>query len=96
MEILIKKAKISDPKIFILRCGYGRIFDRKTNQESFARRLRGDMYPRFHIYIKDGGKSWVFNLHLDQKRPSYGVGHAHSGEYDGKIVEAEAERIVRH
>jgi len=67
------------------------------NQEggelSFVRPPRG--YPRFHIYLKTYEKDneIAFNLHLDQKRPIYKGVSAHSGEYDGKVVEAEAERI---
>lgn len=38
-------------------------------------------------------KILIFNLHLDQKKPSYKGSHAHSGEYDGKLVKEEAERI---
>lgn len=93
MEIKISKEKVTDPEKFIQRCGYGRIFDRRSGETSYARRLRGDFYPRFHVYINDGGSSWIFNLHLDQKRPSYEGSHAHSGEYDGSTVEKEAERI---
>lgn len=93
MEIKISKDKIGEPEKFIQRCGYGRIFDRHSGETSYARRLRGDFYPRFHVYIKDGGSSWIFNLHLDQKRPIYEGVTAHSGEYDGLVVEKETERI---
>ena len=37
--------------------------------------------------------SLIFNLHLDQKKPIYKGTVAHSGEYKGKTVEGEAERI---
>ena len=37
----------------------------------------------------------MFNLHLDQKKPTYEGHVAHSGEYDGELVEEEAERIRR-
>jgi len=50
-------------------------------------------YPRFHLYLKKDGETWVFNLHLDQKKPVYQGTSAHSGEYDGDVVEKEAERI---
>jgi len=39
------------------------------------------------------GKSFIFSLHLDQKKPSYEGSTGHSGEYDGDVVEGEAERI---
>lgn len=75
------------------RCGYGRLVSRRNGQVSYARRLGGGQYPRFHVYIdeKDGG--FQVNLHLDQKQPSYGKHTAHSGEYDGELVEREGERI---
>jgi len=67
-------------------------FQGQSGQEfSFVRPVRG--YPRFHIYLKEDGSDLILNLHLDQKRPSYQGTTAHSGEYEGRIVEDEAERI---
>jgi len=63
----------------------------ESNEFEFARPPKG--YPRFHIYLKIENKNLVFNLHLDQKRPIYKGAPAHAGEYEGKVVEAEAERI---
>jgi len=73
----------------------------------FVRPARG--YPRFHLYLKTEGEesklssspfadarendNLVFNLHLDQKRPIYKGAPAHSGEYEGEVVEKEEERI---
>jgi len=37
----------------------------------------------------------IFNLHLDQKRPIYKGVTAHSGEYEGEVVEKEVERIKK-
>lgn len=67
---------------------------RKDDEKSeliFVRPARG--YPRFHIYLKADNNNLIFNLHLDQKRPSYKGTTAHSGEYRGKIVEQETTRI---
>ena len=72
----------------IRRCGYG-LINSQTNP-SFARRLGTGSYPRFHVYIKDRD----INLHLDQKQASYEGYGAHSGEYEGEVVEREAERIA--
>ena len=36
---------------------------------------------------------FIFNLHLDQKKPIYKGAPAHAGEYEGEIIEKEAERI---
>lgn len=93
MEIRISKEKVREPEKFIRRCGYGRIFDRKTNQVSYVRRIHGEMYPRFHVYINESGNDWVFNLHLDQKKPIYKGVAAHAGEYEGRVVEEEGKRI---
>ena len=64
---------------------------------SFVRPFQRASYPRFHVYleIKKEMNAITFGLHLDQKRPSYMGTHAHSGEYDGKLVEQETERIKR-
>lgn len=73
--------------------GYARIQDRKTGQISFVRRLTGDNYPRFHIYLKDDDEKAVLNIHLDQKKASYPGAHAHNGEYESEVVVAELERV---
>ena len=73
-------------------CGYA--FDRETEGEaSCMRRLSGHDYPRYHAYVKMEGAALIINLHIDQKKPSYGGNHAHNGEYEGDLVEREAERI---
>lgn len=77
------------------QCGYGP--ERGSEGELVFSRIIGPSrsgYPRFHCYIKselDG--SFRLNLHLDQKKPIYKGSHAHGGEYEGVIVEQEAERI---
>lgn len=93
MIIKFEKSKIIDPEKSILRCGYGKIVDRRMNKISFAKRIHRDFYPRFHVYIKVEGESVIFDLHLDQKRPIYEGVTAHSGEYDGEVVEREMQRI---
>ena len=60
-----------------------------------VRKLTYQNYPRFHIYLKQAGDKLIFNLHLDQKAPIYKGVHAHSGEYEGPIIEDEADRIKR-
>lgn len=69
----------------------------KDGESSFARRLSSADYPRFHAYVSRGTSEQevVINLHLDQKKPIYKGVSAHSGEYDGELVEKEAERIKR-
>jgi len=70
------------------------ILEAKTpNEYNMVRKITGQNYPRFHIYLKTAGEKYFFNLHLDQKEPSYEGSHAHSGEYFGPVVEQEADRI---
>lgn len=79
-----------NPLEVLRRAGYGQVMDRNATEKSWSRRMGSGFYPRFHTYIKGN----VINLHLDQKQASYEGSSAHSGEYDGPTVEAEALRIV--
>ena len=63
----------------------------EKGESNFVRPPRN--YPRFHIYLKVESENLIFNLHLDQKKPIYEGIPAHSGEYESKVVEQEAERI---
>jgi len=76
------------------KAGYYFLPERKS-ELSFVRPLERSGYPRFHVYLKidEENNQIIFNLHLDQKRPIYKGAPAHAGEYEGKVVEAEAERI---
>ena len=79
---------------FMRRAGYFSLGGNRETELNYIRPVAGRSgYPRFHLYLKKEGETWVFNLHLDQKRPIYQGTSAHSGEYDGEIVEKEAERI---
>jgi len=60
---------------------------------SFVRPLERGGYPRFHLYIKEKGTDLIFDLHLDQKKPVFKTVTDHAGEYDGPVVENEAQRI---
>ena len=70
-----------------------RPIEMKEGELVCVRYLGTSGYPRFHLYMKENKEDLVFNLHLDQKRPSYPGARAHSGEYTGEVVEKEAERI---
>lgn len=74
------------------RAGYGehRGFEA---QLSYTKRIQGTNFPRYHAYVEDRNGGMQLNLHLDQKEASHG-GHAHSGEYNGPLVERENARIV--
>ena len=73
--------------------GYIEMRNHKTGETSYERPLQGADYPRFHIYLSFTENNLVLKLHLDQKKPSYEGTSAHSGEYSGPLLEAEAERI---
>ncbi len=80
---------------WLRRAGYVFIVDHQSGQESFARRLGRDLYPRLHLYVQEipGSEEIFFNLHLDQKKASYEGQTRHSGEYEGELVEAEVARL---
>lgn len=92
MKLIFDKAERANPDFLMRRCGYGKIAKR-SGEVSYARLLGRSGYPRFHAYVDMGDKGLQVNVHLDQKQPTYGAHTAHSGEYDGPVVEREAERI---
>lgn len=80
----------------VRRIGYRMLdFNNETGEYNLVCPVGGGYYPRFHVYLKQEVKTgdFYFNLHLDHKKPSYEGVHAHSGEYDGALVEEEAGRI---
>lgn len=84
------------PQYFLQhQAGYSYIESRHTGQGSFVRVFGKGRYPRFHIYIIEEDNKIVFNLHLDQKQTSYEGSTAHSGEYEGEVVEQEAYRLQK-
>lgn len=100
MKFIIKATSL-DSNIFneMRSLGYHFLSRNDIDLEiNFVRPLPGSGgYPRFHAYIKidPKDKELSFNLHLDQKRPIYKGTTAHSGEYDGELVEKEAERLKK-
>ncbi len=78
---------------FLRQAGYQILENRRDEKISFVRRLGDSFYPRFHIYLQNNQDSTIFNIHLDQKKASYQGQTAHSGEYDGDLVNQEAERL---
>ena len=94
MTIILKTKET--PYSLMRQCGYH--FDRQNNGELVFSRIIGASrsgYPRFHIYMKvdQVSQQTFINLHLDQKKPIYKGAAAHSGEYDGQVVEREVQRI---
>jgi len=98
MKFVIKITSL-ESNIFNEMRGLGYHFLSRNDEDlemNFVRPLPGSGgYPRFHAYIKikPKDKELSFNLHLDQKRPIYRGVAAHSGEYEGELVEQEGKRI---
>lgn len=94
MQIYFPKIEVPDPLRFMRRAGYGIITDRQRGGvKSYVKRIHGDLYPRYHAYVEEHGEQWQVNLHLDQRATVYEGVTAHAGEYDGEVVEREAERL---
>lgn len=92
MTILVPKTGENLTQL-MRRGGYAPDRYSRPDEPSFSRPIYGPPYPRFHIYVEETADAWLLKLHLDQKKPSYEGATAHSGEYDGPVVEAEADRI---
>ncbi|HCC59790.1 MAG: hypothetical protein A2402_00145 [Candidatus Staskawiczbacteria bacterium RIFOXYC1_FULL_37_43] len=103
MDFIIKNIKENIVSV-ARKIGYVIIDTKENNEYNLVRKLAGDNYPRFHVYVKQklarhnagalgGDNDFEFSLHLDQKKPVYKGQRAHSGEYFGPVVEEEADRI---
>ena len=77
------------------RAGYA-LHATREGKVSYVKRIHGDEYTRFHLYInkEEPGTLMELSLHLDEKRPSYEGSTAHSGEYEGPLIEEERDRIL--
>lgn len=77
--------------------GYAPTLQTNPEEEEYSKTLMGRRYPRFHIYasVLPEEKKAFLSLHLDQKQPSYQGVAAHGGEYEGPLLEVEAQRIKR-
>lgn len=94
MEFILKGSFAENPYSFMRKIGYH--FQREDDKRSeliFIRPIKKNDYPRFHLYMKTEKENLILSLHLDQKRPVYKGVSAHSGEYEGEVLEKEAERI---
>lgn len=95
MKIIIGKPQVNMHSL-MRQCGY--FFERQQGEELVFTRILSAAksgYPRFHAYVKidNVSRETSINLHLDQKKPVYQGVAAHSAEYEGEIVEKEAQRI---
>src|SRR3989338_517059 len=93
------KISINNPSTharnLLRRLGYA-LYQSREGEISYVRRLHGYDYPRFHIYVnrEEPGILIELTLHLDEKKPSYEGFTAHSGQYDGPLVEQERDRLL--
>jgi len=94
MKFIIQNPKTHSRNL-LRRAGYA-LHQGRDHEISFVRRLAGYDYPRFHVYVnrEEPGELIEVTLHLDEKKPSYEGYTAHSGQYDGDIVEQEKQRLL--
>jgi len=92
MKIEINDTK-DNPVNLLRQAGY--IYQRNEGMEmSFVRPLARQGYPRFHMYASLIGGQLIINIHLDQKKNTYGDNARHHGEYEKEgPLKIEAERI---
>lgn len=95
MKLVVAKNNFKENHELFLRrkFSYIMINNRHTGKDSFVRCLTTNRYPRFHMYILENSNSVTFDIHLDQKEPSYKGTHAHNAEYDSQLVVDEIERL---
>lgn len=96
MQFIVKNTKKDNVYNLMRDINYHFVSKAGRNGEmNFVHPIRGNTFPRFHIFAKIDGEKFIFNLHLDQRAPVYGGVAAHEGEYSGELIEKEAERIKK-
>jgi hypothetical protein len=96
MKAVYQKYLVQSPLTLLRKAGYAPFTDPKTGKDSYVLRLTSDYYPRFHLYLSETNETITFNLHLDQKKPSYqNTAHKHSGDYDSPVIVKELDRLSR-
>lgn len=95
MKRAFPQSSLPQPLSVLRKAGYVHFVDPNTQEESLVLRITHDYYPRMHLYVEPHGADWSFNLHIDQKKPSYSGSAKHAGEYEGPIVEREMERLTK-
>jgi hypothetical protein len=94
MKIKIDNFRENTASLF-RRIGY--VFVRREEGDmSFVRAMGRSGYPRFHIFAHMDQDDLMINIHLDQKKETYGSGTRHHGEYDNDgALKDEVERIKK-
>lgn len=93
MKTFIPGPLTDNARNLLRRLGYGEQ-TKFSGQTAFIKRVSGGDFPRYHAYVEDRDGGLQVNLHIDQKAASYEGAHAHSGEYEGALVEQEMKYIV--
>jgi hypothetical protein len=94
MQLKIEKIQ-ENPNNLLRRAGY--TFQKNVGDEmSFIRPLALAGYPRFHMYVHtENTFTLIINIHLDQKKETYGDNTRHHGEYENEgALKTEVERIL--
>jgi hypothetical protein len=95
MDIAYDKPLAKNSAALLREAGYMPIFDRLSGKQSFVNKIRGDRYPRFHVYVLEETEGQLkLHLHLDHKEHGWGD-RLHDSEYDGPDVKEEAGRLLR-
>ncbi len=93
MKIILKDFQ-KNPTNLLRQLGYQFQHHTSNNQMSFIYPLSQSGFPRFHIYLTLLENNLIFNIHLDQKKYTYGKTTRHHGEYKNEdILKKEIERI---
>ncbi len=95
MQMSYPEAQVPNPLAVMRKAGYFEFTDPNTHKKSFILRPTSERYPRWHLYLKHENGQVIFDLHLDQKKPSYSGTRMHAGEYEGPTVKRELERIAK-
>ena len=93
MKLTIEKV-FENPTTLLRRASYTFQHHTENGEMSFILPFSQSGFPRFHIYAKIKDGNLEINLHLDQKKHTYGNETRHHGEYEeSPILEKEAERL---
>ncbi len=95
MKFKVTAKLTHSPENILRNCGYFSIFDPKTQKGSFVRKITGNHYPRFHLYLKEVNNELIFDLHLDQSKTVYARAKAHNADYESPEVKQELVRIFQ-
>jgi hypothetical protein len=94
MNVTISKNK-ENGLMRLRKLGYAP-YQNRQGVDSFVRRLQGNEFPRFHLYIQEDSEN-VLNcsLHIDQTTRTHAKGNAHKGEYNSPVVTEEKKRLEK-